>query len=73
MVLSIILIKSSSAAALAALSDRLGSHGSVQVSTLIKSLSVAVLATMLDWLGPYGSVQVSTLIKSSSAADDDDL
>ena len=73
MVLSIILIKSSSAAVLAALSDRLGSHGSVQVSTLIKSLSAAVLATMLDWLGPYGSVQVSTLITSSSAADDDDL
>ena len=70
MVLSIIVIKSSSAAVLA-LSDRLGSHGSVQVSTLIKSLSAAVLATMLDWLGPHGSVQVSTLI--TSAADDDDL
>ena len=32
-----IIIKSSSAAVLAASSDRLGPHGSVQVSTLIKS------------------------------------
>ena len=69
------LIKSSSAAVLAALSDQLGSHGYVQVSTLIKSSSATVLAASSDWLGPHGSVQVSTLIKSSSASTqaDDNL
>ena len=37
-----ILIRSSSAAVLAALSDRLGPHGFAQVSTLIKSSSAAI-------------------------------
>ena len=63
------MIKSSSSAVLAALSDRLWPHGSVQISTLIKSSSAAVLAALSDRLVPHGSVQVLTLIKS--AADDD--
>ena len=53
------LFKSSSATALAASSDRLRPHGSVQVSTLIKSSSAAVLAASSDRLRPHGSVQVS--------------
>ena len=62
------MIKSSSAAVLAASWVRLGPHGSVQTSTLIKSSSAAVLAASWDWLGLHGFVQISTLIKSSSAA-----
>ena len=46
-----------SVAVLAALSDQLGPHGSVQVSTQYKSSSAAVLAALLDQLGPHGSVQ----------------
>ena len=38
------IFQSSSAAVLAATTDRLGAHGFVQVSTLIKSSSAAVLA-----------------------------
>ena len=60
-------VKLSSAAVLAASSNQLGLHRSVQVSTLIKSSSAAVLAASSDRLVPHESVQVSILIKSSSA------
>ena len=53
------------------MSNRLGTHGSVQVSTLYKSLSAAVLAASSDWLGPLGYVQVSWDDAASTAADDD--
>ena len=67
------LVQSSSAAVLAASSDRLRPHGSMQVSILIQSSSAAVLAASSDQLRPQGPVQVSTKLVMQHKIDSSGL